>query len=59
MEKTTVIRIRLPRDKSFIYLRINKWRIHGELIRRKYWSKRRVEIMRFSFPKGDEVSWQP
>lgn len=47
---TTVVRIRLPRDRSFIYLRVSGWSLDARLIRRRYWSKKRIEVMRFREP---------
>lgn len=48
---TRVVRIRLPRDRSFLYLRIDRQgrRItaHAELIARRYYSHKRVEVMTF------------
>lgn len=49
--RTTVVRVRLPRDRSFLYARFDRagWqiRLHIEVIRRRYFSKKRVEVMRF------------
>lgn len=44
----TIVRIRLPRDKSFIYLRFERRTIQIRFIRRRYYSLKRVEVMRFS-----------
>jgi hypothetical protein len=42
-----VIRARLPRDRSFLYVRFGDGEILFKLIRRRYWSKKRVVVMRF------------
>jgi len=48
---TYVLRIRLPRDRSFIYARLEmaagRLLLDVERIRRRYYSSRRVELMRF------------
>jgi len=50
----TVIRVRLPRDRSFIYIRAARrsygWVLEVRHIRRRYYSPKRVEVMRFRAP---------
>jgi hypothetical protein len=46
-----VIRVRLPGDQSFLYLRVareqRRVNVHAEWIPRRYWSPKRVEVMTF------------